>query len=152
MNELFVVPQGVQTRWASPENPLGEVGKATAGSDGRERRPSVPLAAGKSLVLAQVKEVSGMVRRIWITIGDRSLKMLRGMRIEMYWDGAARPAVSAPLGDFFGHMVGRMATYQSALFSSPEGRSFNCCVPMPFRKGMKIVLTNETDATQSMVF
>jgi hypothetical protein len=63
----------------------------------------------------------------------------------MYWDGEEKPAVSAPLGDFFGHGLGRMATFESALFSSPEGRSFNCCVPMPFKKGMKIVATNETE-------
>ncbi|MDQ3805627.1 MAG: DUF2961 domain-containing protein [Acidobacteriota bacterium] len=62
----------------------------------------------------------------------------------MYWDGAERPAVSAPLGDFFGVGLGRMAKFESALFSNPEGRSFNCVVPMPFRTGMRIVMTNET--------
>lgn len=62
----------------------------------------------------------------------------------MYWDGATRPAVSAPIGDFFGVGLGQMVTFQSALFSNPEGRSLNCLVPMPFRTGMKIVMTNES--------
>jgi hypothetical protein len=62
----------------------------------------------------------------------------------MYWDGASRPAVSAPLGDFFGVGLGRMAAFESALFSNPEGRSFNCVVPMPFKTGMRIVMTNES--------
>jgi hypothetical protein len=79
-----------------------------------------------------------------MTIPDRSPRMLRGLRIDMYWDGATKPAVSAPLGDFFGVGLGRMATFQSALFSNPEGRSFNCVVPMPFRTGMRIVMTNES--------
>ena len=152
MSDLFIAPRNVHTRWASPENPSAGPGKATVGSDGRKRRPCVPLPAGQSLTLAQISGTSGIVRRIWITIRDRSPKMLRGIRIDMYWDGSSRPAVSAPLGDFFGHTLGRMATFQSALFSSPEGRSFNCCIPMPFRTGMKVVLTNETDTDEKMVY
>src|SRR5205085_4052067 len=42
--------------------------------------------------------------------------------------------------------LGQTTPFQSALFSNPEGRSFNCVVPMPFRAGMKIVLTNESGA------
>jgi hypothetical protein len=70
--------------------------------------------------------------------------MLRGLKIEMFWDGSRKPAVSAPFGDFFGMALGHMTTFQSALFASPEGKSFNCYVPMPFRTGMKIVVTNES--------
>jgi hypothetical protein len=78
--------------------------------------------------------------------------MLRGIRLEMFWDGAEKPAVSVPIGDFFCHGLGRMATFQNALFSSPEGRSFNCCVPMPFRNAMKVVVTNETSTDLPMFF
>jgi hypothetical protein len=45
-----------------------------------------------------------------------------------------------------------MATFQNALFSSPEGRSFNCCVPMPFKTGMKIVVTNDADKGLAMFY
>jgi hypothetical protein len=78
--------------------------------------------------------------------------MLRGLKIEMFWDGAAAPAVSAPFGDFFGIGLGRIVAFQSALFSSPEGRSFNTVVPMPFRKGMKIVVTNESGKPLEAIF
>jgi hypothetical protein len=70
--------------------------------------------------------------------------MLRGLRVDMYGDGAATPAVSAPLGDLFGIGLGRTTAYESALFPNPEGRSFNSVVPMPFRTGTRIVLTNES--------
>jgi hypothetical protein len=70
--------------------------------------------------------------------------MLRGLRLDFYWDGQQKPAVSTPFGDFFGVGLGKTAVFESALFSSPEGRSFNCFVPMPFRKGMKLVVTNES--------
>lgn len=78
--------------------------------------------------------------------------MLRGLKIEMFWDGATKPAVSAPFGDFFGLGLGQMVAFQSGLFASPEGKSFNCYVPMPFRTGMKIVVTNESGKNLELLF
>lgn len=149
---LYIVPEQVESRWSSPENPLGEKGKAAATNAGRKGRPAVPIAAGESLTLADVKGSSGTVRRIWATIRNRSPRMLRGLRIRMYWDGAAKPAVDAPFGDFFGTGLGRMTAFESALFSSPEGRSFNCYIPMPFRAGMKIVVTNESGVDLKSIY
>jgi hypothetical protein len=149
---LYVLPDAVETRWASPENPLGERGKGAAANAGRKGSPFFPLKASESRTLAEVKGRSGVVRRIWMTINDRSPRMLRGLRIEMYWDGALKPAVSAPVGDFFGVGLGRLVPFESDLFSSPEGRSFNASVPMPFRSGMRIVLVNESGADQPQVY
>lgn len=149
---LYLVPHDVSTRWASPENPTAEKGRACINDDGRKRRANVPIRAGESLTLLDIKGTSGTVRRIWITMLDRSPKMLRGLRIEAYWDNATQPAISAPLGDFFSFGLGRMATFQSALFSSPEGKSFNCCVPMPFKNSARIVIHNETDVDQGSIY
>jgi hypothetical protein len=147
---LYTIPDDVETRWASPENPRGEKGKAGPTNGGRKGSPAFPLKAGEQRVLAEAFGTSGTVRRIWITIDDRSPKMLRGLRLDFFWDGAKTSAVSTPLGDFFGMGLGQMATFQSALFASPEGRSFNCYVPMPFKTGMKMVVTNETDTDQQI--
>jgi hypothetical protein len=149
---LFVVPDDVETRWASPENPRGERGKGAAANGGRKGSAFWPLKAGETRTLAEVKGRSGVVRRIWMTINDRSPRMLRGIRLEMYWDGASAPAVSVPVGDFFGTGLGRVVPFESEFFSSPEGRSFNASVPMPFRSGMRIVLINESGADQPQVF
>ena len=149
---LYTVPQGVETRWASPENPSGERGKGGQTNAGRKGRAYVPVKAGERLTLAEVRGSSGTVRRIWVTINKRTPQMLRGLKIEMYWDGASRPAVRAPLGDFFGMGLGRIFTFESALFSSPEGRSFNCNIPMPFRTGMKIVIANESGADLGLLY
>jgi hypothetical protein len=149
---LYTIPDGVETRWSSAENWKGEKGVAAQANAGRKGSPAFPLAAGQEKVLAEVTHRPGTVRRIWVTIRDRSPKMLRGIRLDMYWDGADKPAVSAPLGDFFCQGLGRMATFENALFSSPEGRSFNTCLPMPFRTGMKIVATNQTDQDQPAFF
>jgi hypothetical protein len=141
---LFEMPGGVESRWASGENPTGEKGRGGQANGGRKGAPTVAIKAGESRVLAEAKGTSGTVRRIWMTFPDRSPRMLRSLRIDMYWDGAKTPAVSAPLGDFFGIGLGQTTTFQSAFFSNPEGRSFNCFIPMPFRTGMKIVMTNES--------
>ncbi len=151
-DSLFVFPEGVQTRWASAENWKGEKGVAGQANAGRKGSPCFGLKAGESKVLAEVTGSSGTVRRIWITISERTPALLRGLRLSMYWDGADKPAVSAPLGDFFCHGLGRMATFQSALFSSPEGRSFNCYIPMPFRTGLKIEVHNESDVDLGALF
>lgn len=146
---LYRLQKGIKTRWASPENWDGAEGAGGMENGGRKGSPFFYLPAGASKILARVTGHSGTLRRIWITISDRTPRMLRGVRLDIYWDGADTPAVSAPLGDFFGHGLGRMRPFQSFLFSSPEGRSFTSVVPMPFRTGMKAVVTNEsgTDLT-----
>lgn len=149
---LFRVPKEVSTRWASPENWSAGKGAACEGGDGRKRSAYFSLKAGESRTLAEIKGTSGILRRIWITVNDRSPAMLRGLRLEMFWDGAEKPAVCAPLGDFFMHGLGRMCAFENALFSSPEGRSFNCYAPMPFRKMAKVVLTNESPNDMKNVF
>ncbi len=78
--------------------------------------------------------------------------LAQGTVVGAVLSGHERPAVSAPLGDFSGQGLGRCVAFQAALFSNPEGRSFNCCVPMPFRTGMKIAVTNESGADLGSFF
>ena len=141
---LYEMPEGVETRWATGENPTGEKGKGGQTNGGRKGSPVVVVKAGESRVLAEANGTSGMVRRIWMTFPDRSPQMLRSLKIEMYWDGATRPAVSAPVGDFFGIGLGRKVAFESFFFSDPEGRSFNCTIPMPFKTAMRIVMVDES--------
>jgi len=48
-----------------------------------------------------------------------------------------------PMGDFFCYNLGIPARFESAFFSSAEGRSYNCYIPMPFKKGARVLLVNE---------
>jgi len=149
---LFQLPKNVETRWASPENFDAAKGGAGTKLCGRKGSPQRPLAAGESFVMAHAEDVSGTIRRIWITTRSRTPQILRGIVIRMYWDGEARPAVEAPLGDFFCMALGRMAKFENAWFDNPERRSFNCRIPMPFRKGFRITATNESDEDLGMLF
>jgi hypothetical protein len=134
---------GAHTRWASFENP-----KAVKGAGGKENKGAKghafdSLKPGETKPLLDVRG-SGEVRRIWITVSDRDPQTLRSLRLEAFWDGSGEPAVSVPLGDFFGAILGRTVAFESELFANPEGRSFVCYVPMPFRKGARITITNDS--------
>lgn len=143
--------QDLDPRWNSFENPTS--GKGTGGQEnkGAKGHPYDFLKAGETKVLMDVDD-AGIITRMWFTIQDRSPQMLRSLKIEMFWDGAEKPAVSAPFGDFFGNGLGRMVAHESELFSSAEGRSFNCFIPMPFKTGAKVAVTNEGDTDLDMLF
>lgn len=140
-----------RTRWATFENPRAAPGAGGAENKSAKGHAFEPIEAGASATLLDVQG-SGMVQRIWLTVNDRSPEMLRALRIDMYWDGETHPAVSVPLGDFFSISHGRILPFENALFSSPEGRSFNCFIPMPFRKGARITVTNESGKRLDMLF
>ena len=146
------MPKGVHTRWASPENPLGLKGEGGKANCGRKGNPCFPLFPGESFILAEVVNRPGMVRRIWVTMFDRRPVMLRSLRMDFYWDSMERPSFSVPAGDFFGCGLGRAVPFTGAFLSSPEGRSFNSFFPMPFRTGMKIILTNEGTEPQPLIY
>lgn len=148
--EPFTLRRNLRMRWANPENydaKPGAGGQAVFGRKGSACRGA--LQAGETWVLADAKG-SGMVRRIWITVSDRGPEMLRGLVIRMYWDGAAQPAVEAPLGDLFANPLGRTAIFENAWFDNPEGRNFNSRLPMPFRTACKITVTNESPTACGM--
>lgn len=150
--EVYQIPAGIETHWASFENPTAAKGQGGQTKDGRKGMPSSPIKAGETRVLAEEKSGSGTIRRIWVTVNDRTPLMLRGMRLDFYWDGAEKPAASVPLGDFFCFGLGRTYAFENEYFSSPEGRSFNCCIPMPFKNGMRITVTNTTKVDLALFF
>ncbi|MEJ7679654.1 MAG: hypothetical protein WKG06_17700 [Segetibacter sp.] len=53
---------------------------------------------GQSVVLLDIKE-QGIIQRIWLTI-NQSPKLLRSLRLQMFWDRNTKAAVDVPLGDF----------------------------------------------------
>lgn len=145
--ELYKAPApSTITKWISPENISGKKGAGGKANQGAKGSAFLTVKAGEQLVMMDVKG-SGIIRRMWLsgTI-PRSEEQRRMVRIDMYWDGSKKPAVSAPIGDFFGLGLGLSVPYKNALFSNPEGRSFNFTIPMPYRTGARIVITNESSA------
>jgi hypothetical protein len=157
MNNLYLKEKNISCRWASFENTLGEKGKGGRENGKAKGKPYQHIPAGASVVLMDAKG-SGIINRIWMTHKsilpeDKSASvMMRSIRIDMYWDEEAKPAVSAPLGDFFGAPLGKVTKFESVLLSNPEGRSLVSHFRMPFLKSAKVVLTNESDKTLNNLF
>lgn len=105
------------------------------------------LPPGKTLNLFSA-ERQGTIRGISIkpdfskaSSAPARAALLRDLVLNIYWDGAEKPSVSVPFGDFFGSMWQRWAG-QSMLFGMDQG-SFFCRWPMPFLKGARIELENQ---------
>ncbi len=154
-NQILNAPlfqyQDIETRWNSFENPTSGKGAGGKENKGAKGHPYDYLKAGESKVLLDV-EGSGIITRMWFTIREKTPEMLRSLKLEIFWDGNEKPAVSAPFGDFFGNGLGRLVAHQNELFSNPEGRSFNCFIPMPYKTGAKVVISNEGSTDLSMLF
>ena len=145
--QLYTAPDpDVESRWISPENPTGEKGKGGMTNKGAKGNAFYIIQPGETKIIMNVRG-AGIVQRMWMsgTIA-RNAEQRRAVVINMYWDDAEKPAVSAPIGDFFGVGLGMMAKFDNELFSNPEGRSFNFTIPMPYRKAAKIEIVNESSS------
>ncbi len=125
--------RNAQARRASSADPDAE--------GNRDARPIDPL---KTLVLADL-EGPGVITHIWTTVSSRDPFYPRSLVLRIFYDGSERPSVEAPLGDFFAVGHGTLATLTSLPVSvTSQGRARNCFWRMPFRKRVKITVTNDS--------
>jgi hypothetical protein len=150
-SDLFRMQENVQSRCVNFENPAGTKGNGGEENQGAKGHAFERLKPGEKKILFDVQGC-GIINRIWFTLGKQDPKVLRSLKIEMYWDNATTPAVQAPFGDFFCDIFGKTSSFENDFFSNPEGRSFNCYIPMPFRKAAKIVLINESADTFNLYY
>lgn len=142
----------------SPENPTGEPGqgaRAVPGPDhpayalgvGWKVRPSVPLPAGETVVLADLTG-PGTVTRLWLTAAPTAW---RDCVLRVWWDDEVEPSVAVPLGDFFclgfGEQPFREGEAPYVVSSLPmtvlPTGGVTCYLPMPFRQRARIAVSNE---------
>ncbi len=90
---------------------------------------------------------AGIIRHIWMTLACSDPFYLRKAVIRIWWDDEPEPSVECPIGDFFGVGHAKAVNYWSMPLSMgpQDGKGFNCFFPMPFSKGAKIEVENETD-------
>ena len=138
---LYEMPTNPQSRLSSFENPNGIKGNGGKTNKTAKGNAFENMEPGETKQLLNING-EGIIQRIWLTI-DHSPVKLRSLRLQFFWDGSNKPAVDVPLGDFFGYNLGKQTVFQSAFFSSGEGRSYNCYIPMPFKKAAKVLLINE---------
>ena len=141
---LYNLPENFKNSSISSfENMNGIKGSGGKSNHSAKGNAFESLRKGESKTLLEI-EGAGIIQRMWFTLQNRSTEMMRSLRLRIFWDGETKAAVDVPFGDFFGYGLSKVVKFETALFSNPEGRSFNCMIPMPFRKGARVVLTNES--------
>lgn len=148
--QLYEMPKNAQSRLSSFENPNGIKGSGGKTNKTAKGNAFEWMQPGETKTLLDIQG-EGMIQRIWLTIDKNPVK-LRSLRLQMLWDGENKPAVDVPMGDFFVYNLGQGVAFQSALFSSAECRSFNCYIPMPFKKAAKILLVNEGEEVVKLYY
>ena len=102
---------------------------------------------------------SGEAREIWSREGRGAIAALTmdpaplseccdlgGLRLQIFWDGEDSPSVDSSLGAFFGGAP-RYARLRTLPLTMERGR-FECRFHMPFARGARIVIVNETGAPE----
>jgi len=64
--------------------------------------------------------------------------------LRFYWDGEAAQSIEVPAPDFFAVGHGRFAPVNSLAVVVNPANALNCYWPMPFRKHVRVTLTNES--------
>jgi hypothetical protein len=131
----------LDSRAVTFENPTGERGAGGKAGRGRKGAPSRVIKAGERVDLADI-EGPGTLRHIWMTFPPAPPGQMRGLVLEVFYDGRPDPSISVPCLDFFGLPLGRPVPYSSELASAHEGRGFNAYFPMPFRKRVRVQIVN----------
>ncbi|MHA7944038.1 glycoside hydrolase family 172 protein [Formosa sp. 3Alg 14/1] len=163
---LYDLNTDIVPRAISFENPTGEPGKSGMSASnlgvGRKGSPNRILKPNEEVVLCDIKD-SGTIRHIWMA-GDfihmnwikekpqERNKKLRSTIIRAYWDGQEYPSIECPIGDFMGLAQSKLTPYESAVHSIGEKGAMNFWLPMPFLKGAKITLTNESDTNLNVYY
>src|SRR5437764_8369500 len=103
---------------------------------------SWPLDPGQTLNVFE-SDGPGVITHIWFTIDAQSKTHLKELVLRMYWEGASKPSVEVPIGDFFGLNLGDYFLYQSVFLNCSSMQGLNCYFAMPFRRSARISVTNE---------
>jgi hypothetical protein len=74
------------------------------------------------------------------------------MLLRIYWDNRAKPAVEAPMGDFFCNAFGKRYEVASLPVAVGDSGSYNCYWNMPFRKAARIEVVNQGEKPISLLY
>lgn len=120
-----------------------------------ERRHSAPcetlkfaqkIEPGSTAVLADLAGPRAITQLLVQTAlpAPEDLAILRHLILKITWDGESRPAVWAPLGDFFGTAPGANAYHSFPMGLTKDGVWYSNWY-MPFEKSGHVEITNDGD-------
>jgi len=106
-----------------------------------------PFSPGEKRTIAKING-AGVINHIWITMAPSPQELCRNdVIIRICWDGNTFPSVESPIGPFFGQGWNESYNYSSLPLSvGPDnGTGMSCYFSMPFEKGARIEIENQTD-------
>ncbi len=114
---------------------------------------------GETHVLLDAKG-PGVITHLWMTFlgpepqdwAKQGSANHQEMLLRMYWDGNERPAVEAPVGDFFANAFGERREINSLPVIVEDADSYNCFWQMPFRKSARIEIVNQSEKPISLLY
>jgi len=117
------------------------------------------VAAGATKVVLDAKG-PGVVTHLWFTfLGPEPHPWAKDgsanhqeILLRIYYDGAARPGVEAPLGDFFANSFGRRSEVISVPVVVEDADSYNCFWRMPFRKSVRMEIVNQSEKKLNLLY
>lgn len=117
------------------------------------------VAPGATHVLMDEKG-PGVITHIWITFlgpepqdwAPKGSANHQEMLLRIYWDGNPRPAVEAPVGDFFANCFGVRREVISLPVVVEDADSYNCYWQMPFRKSARIEIENQGEQPIGLLY
>lgn len=163
-------PQEGRSRRATSTMRVGEVrrrgelklnpkGEPRGDLDEQSNWDNYTIPPGHTHVLLDEKG-PGVITHIWLTfLGPEPQAWAKSgsanhqeMLLRMFWDGHARPAVEAPVGDFFANCFGERREVISLPVVVEDGDSYNCFWRMPFRKSARIEIENQSEKPLSLLY
>lgn len=129
--------------------------------DSKKRSKTIDVPRGGTVVVGEVRG-QGRIANLWLTFpgwfwqhwnpdAPVSQTILKTLILRIYWDGASKPAVESPVGDFFGVGLCEAANFATRYFGMSSG-GFFCKFPMPFRKGFRIEVENRDETIDTCLF
>jgi hypothetical protein len=120
---------------------------------------NLSVAPGETHVLLDTQG-SGVITHIWLTfLGPEPQSWAKQgsanhqeMLLRIFWDGNPRPAVEAPVGDFFASCFGRRDEVTSLPVIVEDADSYNCFWHMPFRKSARVEIENQSDKAINLLY
>jgi hypothetical protein len=117
------------------------------------------VAPGATHVLMD-EQGPGVITHMWITFlgpepqdwAPKGAANHQEMLLRIYYDGSKRPAVEAPVGDFFANCFGMRSEVKSMPVIVEDADSYNSYWHMPFRKSCRIEIENQSEKEIALLY
>ncbi len=101
----------------------------------------IEVAPGATAVLYEGAGPA-VIRELGVKLASPSQENLRGLVLQIQYEGSGLDSVNAPIGDFFGAAGGDLRYRSMPMGCTDNG--YYCYFPMPYRKSVKVLLRNDT--------